>query len=67
MGRESHDGMDRPALVELLRAIVLADRSHQYEHREMRAADAERPPAGARWMTPRELAERALRGLGETP
>jgi hypothetical protein len=57
--------MDRTTLVELLRAIVLSDRSRPYEHREMRAADAERPPAGARWMTPRELAERALRGLGE--
>lgn len=57
--------MEREALVNLLRAIALADRSGAYEHREMRHGDLVRPPVGARWLTPRELAERALREMGE--
>lgn len=59
--------MDREELLGLLRAIVANDRSRPYEYREMRGCDGEKPPNGARWMTPRELAERAIQGLGGRP
>lgn len=51
---------ERARLVELMRSIVLSDRSRPYDYREPRHTDGERPPAGTRWMTPRELAQTAL-------
>lgn len=59
--------MEYAELVDRLRAVLLADGTPIYEHREMRRGDAQRPPAGARWLTPRELAASILRSLGETP
>lgn len=43
-----------------LRSIILIDGTPTYEYGQPRARDRERPPAGERWMTPREKAQLAL-------
>lgn len=51
-----------------LAAILRNDRSDRYDYGEARRFDGAAPPQGARWDTPRELAEAALKRLhGRVP
>jgi hypothetical protein len=55
---------ERAQTISLLRAIAMADKA-RYEHHEKRERDGKRPEGGTIWLTPRQMALRALERMGE--
>jgi len=55
--------METEEIIELLERIVAVDQTPPYEYRQARQWDGEYPPSGQRWLTPREIAQSALKQI----